>query len=185
MPNVAAKVWQQLGLDAATAGQDWEALAWGGFPAGTKIQRGEALFPRIDWEKQLAEENEGAAEESAAAEEPMAEIAPIKPEISIEDFERIDLRVCQVVACEKVKKADKLLQLTVKLGNEERTVVSGIAQYYQPDELVGRQVVLVANLKPAKLRGIESRGMILAASDGDKLQVLQVPAEILPGSIVR
>ncbi len=185
MPNVAAKVWQQLGLDAATAGQDWEALAWGGFPAGTKIQRGEALFPRIDWEKQLAEENEGAAEESAAAEEPMAEIDPIKPEISIEDFERIDLRVCQVVACEKVKKADKLLQLTVKLGNEERTVVSGIAQYYQPDELVGRQVVLVANLKPAKLRGIESRGMILAASDGDKLQVLQVPAEILPGSIVR
>ena len=185
MPNVAAKVWQQLGLDAATAGQDWEALAWGGFPAGTKIQRGEALFPRIDWEKQLAEENEGAAEESAAAEEPMAEIAPIKPEISIEDFERIDLRVCQVVACEKVKKADKLLQLTVKLGNEERTVVSGIAQYYQPDELVGRQVVLVANLKPAKLRGIESRGMILAASDGDKLQVLRVPAEILPGSIVR
>ncbi len=185
MPNVAAKVWQQLGLDAATAGQDWEALAWGGFPAGTKIQRGEALFPRIDWEKQLAEENEGTAEESAAAEEPMAEIAPIKPEISIEDFERIDLRVCQVVACEKVKKADKLLQLTVKLGNEERTVVSGIAQYYQPDELVGRQVVLVANLKPAKLRGIESRGMILAASDGDKLQVLQVPAEILPGSIVR
>ena len=185
MPNVEAKVWQQLGLDAATAGQDWEALAWGGFPAGTKIQRGEALFPRIDWEKQLAEENEGTAEESAAAEEPMAEIAPIKPEISIEDFERIDLRVCQVVACEKVKKADKLLQLTVKLGNEERTVVSGIAQYYQPDELVGRQVVLVANLKPAKLRGIESRGMILAASDGDKLQVLQVPAEILPGSIVR
>ncbi len=185
MPNVAAKVWQQLGLDAATAGQDWEALAWGGFPAGTKIQRGEALFPRIDWEKQLAEENEGAAEEPAAAEDSMAEIAPIKPEISIEDFERIDLRVCQVVACEKVKKADKLLQLTVKLGNEERTVVSGIAQYYQPDELVGRQVVLVANLKPAKLRGIESRGMILAASDGDKLQVLQVPAEILPGSIVR
>ncbi len=185
MPNVEAKVWQQLGLDAATAGQDWEALAWGGFPAGTKIQRGEALFPRIDWEEQLAEDNEGAAEESAAAEEPMAEIAPIKPEISIEDFERIDLRVCQVVACEKVKKADKLLQLTVKLGNEERTVVSGIAQYYQPDELVGRQVVLVANLKPAKLRGIESRGMILAASDGDKLQVLQVPAEILPGSIVR
>lgn len=185
MPNVAAKVWQQLGLDAATAGQDWEALAWGGFPAGTKIQRGEALFPRIDWEKQLAEENEGAAEEPAAAEDSMAEIAPIKTEISIEDFERIDLRVCQVVACEKVKKADKLLQLTVKLGNEERTVVSGIAQYYQPDELVGRQVVLVANLKPAKLRGIESRGMILAASDGDKLQVLQVPAEILPGSIVR
>ena len=77
------------------------------------------------------------------------------------------------------------MQLTVKLGNEERTVVSGIAQHYQPEELVGKQLVLVANLKPARLRGIESRGMILAASDGDKLQVLQVPAEILPGNIVR
>lgn len=183
MPNVAAKVWQQLGLSAETAGQDWQALRWGGFPAGTKICRGEALFPRIDWEAVLAEAEQAEAEQQAEPAD--AEMEPLKPEISIEDFERIDLRVCQVIACEKVKKADKLLQLTVKLGNEERTVVSGIAKFYQPEELVGKQLVLVANLKPAKLRGIESRGMILAAGDGENLRVLQVPAEIGPGNVVR
>ena len=185
MPNVAAKVWQQLGLSAEAAGQDWTALGWGGFPAGTKICRGEALFPRIDWEAAqaaAAAENEPTEPEAETAE---ALVEPVKPEISIEDFERIDLRVCQVIACEKVKKADKLLQLTVKVGAEERTVVSGIAKFYQPDELVGKQLVLVANLKPAKLRGIESRGMILAAGDGENLRVLQVPAEIGPGNVVR
>lgn len=183
MPNVAAKVWQQLGLSAEAAGQDWTALGWGGFPAGTKICRGEALFPRIDWEAAQA----AAAAENEPTEAKTAEalVEPVKPEISIEDFERIDLRVCKVIACEKVKKADKLLQLTVKVGAEERTVVSGIAKFYQPDELVGKQLVLVANLKPAKLRGIESRGMILAAGDGENLRVLQVPAEIGPGNVVR
>lgn len=183
MPNVAAKVWQQLGLSAEAAGRDWTALGWGGFPAGTKICRGEALFPRIDWEAAQA----AAAAENEPTEAKTAEalVEPVKPEISIEDFERIDLRVCQVIACEKVKKADKLLQLTVKVGAEERTVVSGIAKFYQPDELVGKQLVLVANLKPAKLRGIESRGMILAAGDGENLRVLQVPAEIGPGNVVR
>ncbi len=184
MPNVAAKVWQQLGLSAEAAGQDWTALGWGGFPAGTKICRGESLFPRIDWEAAqaaAAAENETTEPEAETAE---ALVEPVKPEISIEDFERIDLRVCQVIACEKVKKADKLLQLTVKVGAEERTVVSGIAKFYQPDELVGKQLVLVANLKPAKLRGIESRGMILAAGDGENLRVLQVPAEIGPGNVV-
>lgn len=185
MPNVAAKVWQQLGLSAEAAGQDWTALGWGGFPTGTKICRGEALFPRIDWEAAqaaAAAENEPTESEAETAE---ALVEPVKPEISIEDFERIDLRVCKVIACEKVKKADKLLQLTVKVGAEERTVVSGIAKFYQPDELVGKQLVLVANLKPAKLRGIESRGMILAAGDGENLRVLQVPAEIGPGNVVR
>ncbi len=183
MPNVAAKVWQQLGLSAEAAGKDWTALGWGGFPAGTKICRGEALFPRIDWE--AAQAAAAAENEPTEAETAEALVEPVKPEISIEDFERIDLRVCQVIACEKVKKADKLLQLTVKVGAEERTVVSGIAKFYQPDELVGKQLVLVANLKPAKLRGIESRGMILAAGDGENLRVLQVPAEIGPGNVVR
>ncbi len=143
------------------------------------------MFPRIDWEAAqaaAAAENEPTEPEAETAE---ALVEPVKPEISIEDFERIDLRVCQVIACEKVKKADKLLQLTVKVGAEERTVVSGIAKFYQPDELVGKQLVLVANLKPAKLRGIESRGMILAAGDGENLRVLQVPAEIGPGNVVR
>ncbi len=179
MPNVAAKVWQQLGVTAAEAGSTWDDLSWGGFPAGTKINRGEALFPRIEW---TPEPEEAAAGEAEVAED--AEMEPVKPEITIDDFAKIDLRVCKVLACEKVKKADKLLKLTVKLGNEERTVVSGIAMRYQPEELVGKQLILVANLKPAKLRGIESRGMILAATNGDSLEVVDAPC-VVDGSVVR
>ena len=96
-----------------------------------------------------------------------------------------DLRVCKVLSCEKVKKADKLLKMQVQVGNEERTIVSGIAQKYTPEEMVGKQLVLVANLKPAKLRGIESQGMILAASHGDEMVVLEVPEVIIPGGRVK
>ncbi len=186
MPHIADRVWEQLGLTAETAGSDWTALEWGRLPTGTHIKRGEPLFPRIDWEKQQDAPAEAAPAAAAPAEAPAAaETAPLKPEITIEDFEKIDLRVCRVLTAEKIKKADKLLKLTVSLGNEERTVVSGIAQHYTPEELIGKQLVLVANLKPAKLRGVESRGMILAASCGDKLQIVEVPCDILPGSAVR
>lgn len=189
MPHIADRVWEQLGLTAETAGSDWTALEWGKLPAGTRIKRGEPLFPRIEWEKQQeapAEQPAPAAPaEAAKAAEAAAEIAPLKPEITIEDFEKIDLRVCKVLTAEKIKKADKLLKLTVSLGNEERTVVSGIAQHYTPEELIGKQLVIVANLKPAKLRGVESRGMILAASCGDTLQVIEAPCDILPGGTVR
>lgn len=184
MPNVAQKVWAQLGLTAEQAGSDWQALSWGGFPAGTKIQRGEPIFPRIDAEAALAAS--AAAGEAAEPEQTeQAEYEPIKPEISIDDFAKIDLRVCKVLACEKVKKADKLLQLTVDVCGEQRTVVSGIAAHYRPEELIGKKLILVANLQPAKLRGIESCGMILAASEGDELKVIEAPAEILPGGTVR
>ena len=96
----------------------------------------------------------------------------------------MDLRVAKVLACEKVKKADKLLQLTVDLGYEQRTVVSGIAKHYEPEDLVGRNVVLVANLKPAKIRGIESRGMVLAASHDDKVVLVDIQG-MAPGSKVK
>ena len=105
-------------------------------------------------------------------------------EISIDDFGRMDLRVAKVIAAEKVPKADKLLKLTVDLGEETRTVVSGIAQHYEPEALVGKQVVLVANLKAAKIRGVESRGMVLAASCDGALQVVEVPG-MAPGSKVK
>ncbi len=194
MPNVPAKVWEQLGIAEIAAEQTWESLTWGGFPQGTAIKRGDAIFPRIDMaaflaaQDAMAEEsakeciNEEVAEEVAAEE---LEFDPIKEEITIEDFEKIDLRVCKVIACEKVKKADKLLQMTVKVGNEERTVVSGIALKYTPEEMVGKQLVLVANLKPVKLRGIESRGMILAASFGDEMKVVEIPCEIIAGGRVK
>ena len=107
-------------------------------------------------------------------------------EVSIDDFARIALRVARVVSAQKVEKADKLLKLQLDVGDEERTVVSGIAQWYQPADLVGRRVVLVANLKPAKLRGIVSQGMILAADDGEGNLVLVEPGgDIAVGAEVR
>ena len=112
--------------------------------------------------------------------------APAKPEIAYEDFEKLDLRVALVTAAEKVKKADKLLKLTLKVGSEERTVVSGIAKSYTPEEMVGKKVIVVYNLKPAKLRGIESQGMILCADYGDdgvRLATVEDGAE--DGAVVR
>jgi methionyl-tRNA synthetase len=105
--------------------------------------------------------------------------------ISVEDFAKVELRVAQVVAAKKHPNADKLLVLTLSLGNEERTVVSGIAKWYRPEDLVGKKVVLVANLKPARLRGVESQGMILAAQEGEDLALVTVEGEIPPGAVVR
>ena len=100
--------------------------------------------------------------------------------INIEDFARVDLRVAEVIACEKMEKADKLLVLQVRLGEEERTVVSGIAKNYKPEDLVGKKVILVANLKPTKLRGTLSQGMILAASDPDDNDIEVLTLERIP-----
>jgi methionyl-tRNA synthetase len=105
--------------------------------------------------------------------------------IGIEDFAKVELRVAEVVAAQKHPNADKLLVLRLSLGSEERTVVSGIAQWYRPEDLVGKRVVLVANLKPARLRGVESQGMILAASEGDRLALVTVEGEIPPGALVK
>lgn len=181
MPTLPEKVWVQLGIADKTDLHTWDSLTWGGFPAGVKIERGEALFPRIDL-KALEEELATAA--AASVEEAKPAFEPIFPEITIDDFAKIDLRVAKVLACEKVEKADKLLKSTLLVGDEERVVVSGIAQYYKPEEMVGKHVILVANLKPIKLRGIESKGMILAASHDGKLEVVEVK-EITPGGRVK
>ena len=119
---------------------------------------------------------------------PVASATPAAGEalISIDDFARIDLRVAEVVAAEAVEKADKLLKLTVKLGDETRTVVSGIRKWFEPEALVGRKVILVANLKPAKLRGIESQGMILAAEDdAGNLDLVGLGLDLPSGTKVR
>lgn len=168
MPVTAPKVWAQLGFaepfaDATLA----DAKVWGKTSAGLRVNQPEPIFPRIEEEKAEAE----AQPETKSAAAPAAEGVA---QISIDEFAKIDLRVAKVLAAEKVKKADKLLQLTVDLGGERRTVVSGIAQYYAPEELVGKRLVLVANLKPAKIRGIVSHGMILAASADGALKVVEV-----------
>ncbi|WP_371365501.1 Methionine--tRNA ligase [Sporomusa rhizae] len=184
MPVTAAKIWQQLGLKTDFASITLgEAQAWGRLPAGTVVGKPEPIFPRI--EEQSANQAETKPVETTTAPAPQAPVeeTPATPEITIDEFAKVDLRVAKVLAAEKVKKADKLLLLTVDLGNEQRTIISGIAKHYEPEQLVGQNVVMVVNLKPAKIRGIESRGMVLAASCDDKLQL--VTADMPPGSKVK
>ena len=181
MPTTAVRIWQQLGLAQDFASVRTEDIEqWGGVPAGLHVGTPEQLFPRIEVEK------EEAAPQSAAAKQEKKEKKDKKdkqaqealPEgiISIDTFGKVQLRVAEVKAAEPVPKADKLLKLTLSLGEgvPERQVVSGIAPWYAPADLVGKHVVLVANLKPAKLRGVRSEGMILAAGDGKDLKILEV-----------
>ena len=162
-------------------------------PEGTEIRKGETLFHRIDVNKEIEELNKLIPNPMEKKEEPKAEAASKTeaaekkeaPEgiamIGIEDFAKVELRVAEVLACEPVKRAKKLLKLTLNDGEGERTVASGIAQWYKPEELTGHHIVLVANLKPAKLCGVESQGMILAADTPDGVKVLFVD-EIPAGS---
>ncbi|NGU65226.1 methionine--tRNA ligase [Clostridium perfringens] len=180
--ETSAKINEQLNTKVTT----WESLKeFNGTVAGDKVVKGDVIFPRIDVEEKLAElEALKPAPVKPANEELVKN--PIKEEITIDDFDKIDLRVVKVLECEPVKKAKKLLKLKVDLGGEERQVISGIAQYYKPEELVGKYVVLVANLKPVKLRGELSQGMILAAAPSDDSELLLVnPGEMLTGSQVR
>lgn len=185
LPSTSEKVLVQLNADVAT----WDSIAaFDGTQAGTKVNKGEVIFPRIDVEKKLAEfEAMKAEQEAAKAAEVKVEMKPLKEEITIDDFDKIDLRVVKVLHCEPVPKAKKLLKLKVDLGGEERQVISGIAQHYKPEDLIGKYVVLVANLKPVTLRGELSQGMILAAStdDDSKLFTVSIPGELPTGSQVR
>ncbi len=189
MPTLMERANKQLGLWDNLEEITWaDAGIWGKTKNGTRVTKGESLFPRIDI-KTLEEEEKVTASESAPGQtekQAAPEAVTVKDEyISIEDFARLDLRVAEVVACEKMKKADKLLIMRVKVGEEERTVVSGIAQHYTPEEMVGKKVVLLANLKPAKLRGVMSQGMILAASDDQYVDVLTVTKDIDSGHRVK
>ena len=182
LTETSVKINAQLNTKVTT----WESLKeFNGTVAGDKVVKGDVIFPRIDVEEKLAElEALKPAPVKPANEELVKN--PIKEEITIDDFDKIDLRVVKVLECEPVKKAKKLLKLKVDLGGEERQVISGIAEYYKPEELVGKYVVLVANLKPVKLRGELSQGMILASAPSDDSELLLVnPGEMLTGSQVR
>ena len=163
---------------------NWESLAsFDGTKAGTEVKKGETLFPRIDVEAKI---NELEALSASSKEPEQVPMTPIKEEITIDDFDKIDMRVVKVLDCQPIKGAKKLLKLKVDLGEEERQVVSGIAQYYKPEDLIGKNVVLVANLKPVKLRGELSQGMILAAATEDDSKLFVVnPGELPSGSEVR
>lgn len=194
VPVTAPKIYEQLGLGKPESFFMADAV-WGKLATGTKVQKGEPLFPRIEvteaGETVIAATKKTAAK-AIKAEAPKAEAkkeakpaAATADEITIDDFAKIDLRVATVVAAERVPKTDKLIKLQVKIGDEERTIVSGIAQHYEPENLIGKNVIVIANLKPAKLRGIESRGMVLAASDAEGNLVLADAPGIASGSKVK
>ena len=184
MPRTPDKIYEQIGLVQDEL-KTWDSLVnFGATPAGNRVHKGAALFPRLDMEKEL----EALAPKMPEPEKKAAPAAPVeepKEQIGIDTFEKVQLKAAKVLACEKVKGSDKLLKFSLDLGSEQRTVVSGIAKYYEPEALVGKTLILVANLKPVKLKGTLSEGMLLSAQDPDgTVRVLTVDGEVAPGSSV-
>jgi methionyl-tRNA synthetase len=182
MEKTSDSIWRQLGMDHGQ-GTNWDDLSqWGKLPTGLKVRREGPMFPRLDVKKELErleEVNKKFLEKRLGNE---AEKKESKEDyITIDDFDKIDLRVAKVLQAEKHPNADKLLVLQLEVGEEKRQVVSGIAKYYKPEELIGKNVILVANLKPVKLRGVESQGMVLAASEGKNLTLATVMDAIKSG----
>jgi methionyl-tRNA synthetase len=183
MPQAAGKMASALGLGEEMARETLAEAAWGTLPVGTTVNKGEALFPRLEKKKK-----QQAAKPEPAGKKKQPKEATEEGLVTFDQFGKLELRVAKIVAAERVKKSDRLLQLSVK-APEERTVVAGIAQYYQPEELIGKLVIIVANLKPAKLMGVTSQGMVLAAKEKDaegneRLVLSTVSAEVAPGSRV-
>ncbi len=181
IPTTARRIWEQLNI-----AQKFEDIrladieTFGKTVVGTHINKPEQLFPRIEVEEK---EKAPVQEPKKKAKEHKKDTAETQPKdknnseddnmIKIDDFAKVDLRVAEIIAAEPVPKTEKLLKIQVTLGDEERTIVSGIAKFYKPEDLIGKHVILVANLKPAKLRGVMSHGMLLAASKGDELQIVE------------
>ena len=191
MPRTPARIYAQIGVTDESQ-MTWESVkTFGGVKPGSKVCKGEALFPRIDVAKELElleAEHKAAAEAAGKAEIPAPQdeektVFTQRDLIEFGDFEKIQLVVAKVLKCEKVPKADKLLMSTLKVGDTERVVVSGIAKFYTPEEMVGKKVVLLANLAPRKIRGVESHGMLLCAANADdsKLSLLTVDVDMEDG----
>ena len=181
LPESTSRIWRQLGQSETLRDFPLERLAWGQLKPGTKIGKPEAIFPRVDKKEAIErieameqQANKPAAETPAATSAPSGAVgaaaagaAPAVPaRISIDDFTKVEMRVGQVKSAERVAGADRLLQLQVDIGDEVRQIVGGLALAYKPEDLIGRKVVVVTNLAPRKLRGVESNGMIVAASAG-------------------
>ena len=177
MPDTAQKIYDHLCLGKLPS--DFESVkTFGGLPVGGDVVKGEALFPRRDVKKELAELEKLAESDDKKEEKKDGEY------ITIDDFSKVKLAAAKVLACEKVEGSDKLLKMTLDAGGETRVVVSGIARHYSPEYMVGKTVVIVKNLKPAKLKGITSEGMILCASDGKDVVFVSPEKEVAPGSEV-
>ena len=177
MPVKAKEIWKQLGiktdLDKINIQED---LLWGKLEPGTVVKPGKSIFPRIDKkEKKNAEVKEINK----------IKTVPQKEMISYEDFQKLDLRIAKVMGAEEIKGTDRLLKITLEIGEEKRTIVAGIKEHYNAEEIIGKKIVVVYNLQPVNLRGIESNGMLLAASDNKHVVLLTVDKDISDGSIIR
>ncbi|HBA25886.1 MAG TPA: methionine--tRNA ligase [Nitrospinae bacterium] len=178
MPETGQEIWNQLGIKDKIENCNFkESIKWGGLKDGIEIKIGRQLFPRV--EEKMESVDKVTATESAVAE------AEERQVIGIDEFAKVDLRVGEIKQAERVEKSKKLLKLKVDIGTEERQVVAGIAEHYKPEELIGRKILLVANLKPAKLMGIESQGMVLAAGGDGRLVLIGFDGEVKSGTKVK
>lgn len=169
MPDSAGDILGRLGIEDV-ASQDFDGIrAWGGLPVGASLTRGTALFPRVEYEK--------------PDETPLRVLTDVKEEITFDDFQKIDLRVAEVLEAERVKKSDKLLKLKIDVG-EERTIVAGIGASYRPEDLVGKKIAVILNLKPVKLMGVESHGMLLATETGGSVSLVSFDSDAAVGASI-
>ena len=190
MEKTALEIRKQLGIEEEILWED--SKIWSKLQSGAKVERRKIIFPRLDIQQELKKLNE--ANEKLIAERSKGKkgdkVEDVKKEeevkeITIDEFAKVQLKVAEVISCENHPKADRLYVLKLKIGEEERQVVSGIKEYYSPEDLVGKKVVVVANLKPVKLRGIESKGMILAAEDSEgNLTLVSTLEDIASGAII-
>jgi len=173
MPVKTNEIWEQLGIKKELKNVIFQKdLIWGKLEPGTFVKPGKVIFPRIEKQKKTKDEIK-------IEEKPQKEI------ISYEDFQKLDLRIAKVISAEEIKGADRLLKINLKIGEEKKTIVAGIKEHYSAEEIIGKKIVVVYNLQPVKLRGIESNGMLLAAADKGKVVLLTVDKDISEGSIIR
>ncbi len=182
MPTTMPKIFEQIGVSEEDLGYN-NAGKFGVISKTVTVKKGEALFPRIDVEKEIEALNSLIV---VPSDEPKIEVTPVLPEITIDEFAKVDMRVALVKECEPVKKSDKLLCLQLDDGMGGRQVVSGISQWYKPSDLIGKKVIIIANLKPVKLRGVMSEGMICASELPDGSAKVIFPDDSIPvGSKIR
>jgi methionyl-tRNA synthetase len=195
MTQTPAKMWEQIGISAG-AETSWDSLyTFGVLRSGIATRKGNPIFPRLDVKAEVEVikgmiskpelKPDAKAEEKAKGEKKEEKSATPEGIITIDDFNKVELRVAEVLEVEPVKNANRLLKLQLSLGTETRQVVSGIAEHYRPEELVGKKVICVTNLKPVKLRGELSQGMILAASENGRLVLATVSGDIPNGAKVK
>ena len=199
MPTTAEEMARQLGLTAADLKRD-EVLTWEQLSSGTPVNKGTSLFPRIESKPQGAKNvsDSPASSQPTAVAPTAATAAPQSPapaaaapapaspaQITIDEFMKVQLKTAKVLTAERVPKSEKLLKLQVSLGSEQRQIVAGIGKKYEPEALIGKTIVIVANLKPAKLMGIESQGMVLAAGDSEVRGLMTLLEDVEPGTKVK